>query len=128
MNDLELAIVGGGLASARAIKSYREAGGEGRIVLISRDSVLPYHRPPLSKRFLRGESEAMDALVEQEAFYAESDVEVLLATSVQGVNASEKTLELGHREPLRYNRLLLAMGATPNQLEVEGMHLGNVFL
>jgi NADPH-dependent 2,4-dienoyl-CoA reductase/sulfur reductase-like enzyme len=128
MNDFELAIVGGGLASARAIRSYREAGGEGRIVLVSRDSVLPYHRPPLSKRFLRGESEAMDALVEQEAFYAESDVELLLATSVQGVNVNEKRLELGHRGPLRYNRLLLATGATPNRLEVPGASLGNVFL
>ena len=128
MNDFELAIVGGGLASARAIRSYREAGGEGRIVLISRDSVLPYHRPPLSKRFLRGESEAMDALVEQEAFYAESDVELLLATSVQGVNVNEKRLELGHRGPLRYNRLLLATGATPDRLEVPGASLGNVFL
>jgi NADPH-dependent 2,4-dienoyl-CoA reductase/sulfur reductase-like enzyme len=128
MNDFELAIVGGGLASARAIKSYREAGGEGRIVLISRDSVLPYHRPPLSKRFLRGESEAMDALVEQEAFYAESDVELLLATSVQGVNVNEKQLELGHRGPLRYNRLLLATGATPNRLEAPGASLDNVFL
>ena len=49
----DLVIVGGGLASARAIKSYREAGGDGRIALISRDSTLPYHRPPLSKRFLR---------------------------------------------------------------------------
>src|SRR5918995_3490273 len=128
MNDLELAIVGGGLASARAIKSYREAGGEGQIVLISRDSVLPYHRPPLSKRFLRGESEAMDALVEQEAFYSENDVELLLATSVQGVNVNEKRLELGHRGPLRYNRLLLATGATPDRLEVPGASLGNVFL
>ncbi|MGH3103241.1 MAG: FAD-dependent oxidoreductase, partial [Gaiellaceae bacterium] len=104
MNDFELAIVGGGLASARAIKSYREAGGEGRIVLISRDSVLPYHRPPLSKRFLRGESEAMDALVEREAFYAENDVELLLTTAVQRVDVKEKRLELGHRRPLRYNR------------------------
>ena len=48
-------IVGGGLASARAIKSYREAGGDGSIGLVSKDSTLPYHRPPLSKKFLRGE-------------------------------------------------------------------------
>jgi NADPH-dependent 2,4-dienoyl-CoA reductase/sulfur reductase-like enzyme len=128
MSDFELAIVGGGLASARAIRSYREAGGDGKIVLVSRDSVLPYHRPPLSKRFLRGESEAMDALVEQEAFYSDNDVELLLATAVQKVDVYEKRLELGHRGPLRYNRLLLATGATPNRLEVPGASLGNVFL
>jgi NADPH-dependent 2,4-dienoyl-CoA reductase/sulfur reductase-like enzyme len=54
VHDFELVIVGGGLASARAIKSYREEGGAGRILLVSKDNVLPYHRPPLSKRYLRG--------------------------------------------------------------------------
>ena len=48
VSDFDIVIVGGGLASARAIKSYRESGGEGSIALISKDSALPYHRPPLS--------------------------------------------------------------------------------
>lgn len=62
MKDFELVIVGGGLASARAIKSYRVEGGAGRILLVSKDNVLPYHRPPLSKRYLRGETEVVDGL------------------------------------------------------------------
>ena len=67
----ELLIVGGGLPTARAIKAYREAGGEGTVRLISADSFVPYHRPPLSKKYLRGEAEVADTLVEPEAFYAE---------------------------------------------------------
>jgi NTE family protein len=50
MSEFELAIIGGGLTSASTIKAYREAGGEGKIALISADSTIPYHRPPLSKR------------------------------------------------------------------------------
>jgi GMP synthase-like glutamine amidotransferase len=37
----ELMIIGGGPASARAIKSYREAGAEKRILLVAKDSALP---------------------------------------------------------------------------------------
>jgi NADPH-dependent 2,4-dienoyl-CoA reductase/sulfur reductase-like enzyme len=48
MKRFELVIAGGGLTAARAIKSYREAGGGGRIALVSSESVLPYHRPALS--------------------------------------------------------------------------------
>ena len=77
-------IVGGGLASARAIKSYREAGGEGSVGLVSKDSTLPYHRPPLSKKFLRGETDD-EPLVEDEAFYADYGVEVMLETAVSSV-------------------------------------------
>ena len=53
MTRFELVIVGGGLAAARAIKEYRGAGGGGRIALLTKERALPYHRPPLSKRYLR---------------------------------------------------------------------------
>jgi 3-phenylpropionate/trans-cinnamate dioxygenase ferredoxin reductase subunit len=56
MTRFELVIVGGGLTAARAIKSYREAGGGGRIALLAKESVLHDHRPALSKRYLRGET------------------------------------------------------------------------
>lgn len=125
MKDFELAIVGGGLASARAIKSYREAGGKGSIVLVSRDSTLPYHRPPLSKRFLRGETDE-EPLVEDEAFYRDHDVEVMLETSVESVDTRERALLLdGSR--LGYGKLLVASGAWPRRLSVPGADLDRVF-
>jgi NADPH-dependent 2,4-dienoyl-CoA reductase/sulfur reductase-like enzyme len=125
VSTFELVIVGGGLASARAIKSYRESGGEGSIALISRDSSLPYHRPPLSKRFLRGETDE-EPLVEDEAFYRDHGVEVMLETSVASVDTKDRTvrLEVG---PLGYKKLLLASGAWPRRLSVPGGDLGGVF-
>jgi 3-phenylpropionate/trans-cinnamate dioxygenase ferredoxin reductase subunit len=80
MQKFELVIAGGGLAAARAIKSYRESGGRGQIALLSKESDLPYHRPALSKRYLRGET--TDApFAEDAAFYRDHDVEVLLETT-----------------------------------------------
>jgi 3-phenylpropionate/trans-cinnamate dioxygenase ferredoxin reductase component len=55
MKNSELVIAGGVLTAARAIKSYRESGG-GQIALLSKENDLPYHRPALSKRYLRGET------------------------------------------------------------------------
>lgn len=121
-----LLIVGGGLASARAIKAYREAGGDGPVRLLSADSFVPYHRPPLSKRYLRGEAEVADTLVVPEAFYAEHGVEVELETVVA-------TLDLGGRRVLlegggerAFDRLLIASGATPRRLDVPGIELEGV--
>jgi NADPH-dependent 2,4-dienoyl-CoA reductase/sulfur reductase-like enzyme len=125
VKDFQLAIVGGGLASARAIKSFREAGGEGGIALISKDSTLPYHRPPLSKRFLRGETDE-EPLVEDEAFYADHGVEVLLETAVRKVDTGEHTVETAD-DTFRYAQLLLASGAWPRRLQVPGAELENVF-
>ena len=126
MSDFELVIVGGGLASARAIKSYREAGGRGRILLVSKDSSLPYHRPPLSKRYLRGEVEAADALVEPEEFYAANDVELLLETTAARVELGERFVELEDGRRQSYGKLLIASGATPRRLDVPGFDLDGV--
>jgi 3-phenylpropionate/trans-cinnamate dioxygenase ferredoxin reductase subunit len=124
MTTFELVIAGGGLAAARAIKSYRQAGGTGRIALLSKESVLPYHRPALSKRYLRGESDAPFA--EDEAFYRDRDVEVLLETSVTAVDAGARTVATD-RGSFSYEKLLLATGATPRRLEVPGADLAGVY-
>jgi NADPH-dependent 2,4-dienoyl-CoA reductase/sulfur reductase-like enzyme len=125
VKSFELVIVGGGLASARAIKSYRESGGEGAIALISRDSTLPYHRPPLSKRFLRGETDE-EPLVEDEEFYADNGVEVMLETSVSSVDTREHAVVL-EGDRLGYGQLLLASGAWPRTLTCGGSDLEGVF-
>jgi NADPH-dependent 2,4-dienoyl-CoA reductase/sulfur reductase-like enzyme len=127
VGDFELIVVGGGLASARAIRSYRESGGEGRIALISADDSVPYHRPPLSKRYLRGEAERTDTLVEPEPFYEKQDVELMLETEVAAVDPHERNVELGTGERHRYSKLLLATGATPRRLRVDGFELDGVF-
>jgi NADPH-dependent 2,4-dienoyl-CoA reductase/sulfur reductase-like enzyme len=123
--DFDLVIVGGGLASARAIKSFREAGGTGSIALISKDSTLPYHRPPLSKKFLRGETDE-EPVVEEEAFYAEHGVEVMLETAVSSVDVRSREVHLDAGR-LGYRKLLLASGAWPRRLQVPGSDLENIF-
>jgi NADPH-dependent 2,4-dienoyl-CoA reductase/sulfur reductase-like enzyme len=121
MTRFELIIVGGGLTAARAIKEYRAAGGEGRIALLTKEQRLPYHRPPLSKRYLRGEAQATDTLVEPQEFYDDNDVELLLGTEVTGVDTREQVV-FGNR----YEKLLLAPGSVPRTLDVPGAALAGV--
>lgn len=124
MTRFELVIAGGGLTAARAIKSYREAGGGGRIALLSKESVLPYHRPALSKRYLRGETGAPFA--EEEAFYRDHDVEVLLETAVTAVGLAVRSVASDGGD-FSYGKLLLATGATPRRFKVLGPDLESVY-
>ena len=122
-----LVIVGGGLSTGRAIKSYREAGGDGPITLFSKDSQVPYHRPPLSKRFLRGEAEVEDTLVETEQFYRDNDVDVHLETTVAELDLRDRRLRLAAGGEKGFEKLLIASGATPKKLGVPGSELEGVF-
>jgi NTE family protein len=123
----QLVIVGGGLASAKVVQAYRDAGGVDPVVLVSADSVVPYHRPPLSKRYLRGEIEADGTFVAPEDFYRDNDVELRLETRVERVRPDERVLELAGGERLPYDRLVLATGGTPRTLGVPGEDLDGVF-
>src|SRR4051812_9978359 len=100
-----IGIVGGGVASAKLIDAYREAGGGDEIVLVSADSKPPYHRPPLSKRLLRGEAEPEDALVHPQEWYAENGVELRLDTRLESLD------ELGA------DTVVVATGARPRHLD-----------
>jgi NTE family protein len=125
MRKFDVVIAGGGLTAARAIESYREAGGRGHVALVSQETVLPYHRPALSKRFLRGET--TDApFAEDERFYRDHDVEVLLETPVTSVDPGNR-LVTSVDGPLHYDKLLIATGATPRRLRVPGADLEGVF-
>jgi NTE family protein len=125
MKDERIVIVGGGLAAARVVKGYREAGGEGSLTMFSADTALPYNRPPLSKGYLRGEVDADAVLVEPEAFYADARVEVRLATKVTGVDTSARTVAVDG-ERIGYDRLVLASGSVPRTLGSPGEELVGV--
>jgi NADPH-dependent 2,4-dienoyl-CoA reductase/sulfur reductase-like enzyme len=127
VNQFELIIIGGGLTSARAIKAYREAGGGGRIALLSADSSIPYHRPPLSKGYLRGEAAREDTLVEPQSFYDDNDVELLLSTTVAVIEPRERAVATADDRRLRYRKLLIASGVRARQLQVAGADLQGVF-
>jgi NADPH-dependent 2,4-dienoyl-CoA reductase/sulfur reductase-like enzyme len=125
MKKFELVIAGGGLTAARAIKSYRESGGDGPIALVSKERDLPYHRPALSKRYLRGET--IDAPFAEDAdFYRDHEVEVLLETTATALDTSARTLTTDAGR-FQYDKLLIATGATPRLLALPGAGLEGVF-
>jgi NADPH-dependent 2,4-dienoyl-CoA reductase/sulfur reductase-like enzyme len=120
-----IVIVGGGLAAAKTVASYREAGGKDPLRLLTMDTSFPYHRPPLSKRYLRGEIDISGTLVEQPDFYAQHDCGCDLETTVVAVHDGE--VELSSDERVPFDRLVIASGASPRHLEVPGADLGGVY-
>ncbi len=121
-----IAIVGAGLAGAKAAEALRKEGYDGRIVMFGAESQPPYLRPPLSKEYLRGESETTKVFVNPEAWYEEQRIELRLSTRVTAIDPSfrEVALDDGTREA--FDRLLLATGAAPRRLSIPGSDLAGV--
>jgi len=109
-------IVGGGLAAGMVAQEYRGADGDGSVLLIGREPHPPYHRPPLTKGFLRGEEPVEDTYVHSLDEWRELNVELRLSTEVAAIDPAAHTLELADGDRIEYGRLALATGSTPRTL------------
>ena len=88
-------IVGAALAGAKAAETLREEGFDGRVVLLGDEPDRPYERPPLSKDYLRGETEREGPYVHPASFYGEKDIELRTEVSVTGVDLAASEVVLG---------------------------------
>lgn len=96
-----------------AARAYVDADGLGPVLLLTSDVDPPYERPPLSKEMLRG-----TAAPEGEPLGGgplPPQVELRLGTTVTRVDLAARTLWAG-TEPVRFERLVLALGAHPAPL------------
>jgi 3-phenylpropionate/trans-cinnamate dioxygenase ferredoxin reductase component len=120
-------IVGASLAGAKAAEELRAQGFDGRVTLIGAEPERPYERPPLTKDYLRGESERAQAYVHSGDFYAQQEIELETGTLVTAIEPGTSRVRLGDGRELGYDRLLLATGAEPRRLDVPGADLDGVY-
>jgi 3-phenylpropionate/trans-cinnamate dioxygenase ferredoxin reductase component len=116
-------IVGGGQAGAQAVDTLRREGFTGRLVLIGDEDMLPYQRPPLSKKFLCGEMAADRLLFRHRAFYDEHAVELKLGVRAMRIEPGARRVALSSGEEVHYDRLMLCLGALPRRLSCPGSDL-----
>ena len=121
-----LAIVGAGLAGAKAAEAARNAGFDGRLVLVGDEPSVPYERPPLSKGVLRGEDKAASARVHPAGFYDDHAIE-LVHDRAAALDVTARCIEVASGgAPVPIDVLVLATGASPRRLTVPGADLHGI--
>jgi 3-phenylpropionate/trans-cinnamate dioxygenase ferredoxin reductase component len=120
-------IVGASLTGAKAAEELRAAGFDGRVMLIGAEPERPYERPPLTKDYLRGESERAKAYVHPGGFYVQQEIELVTGVTVTAIEPGESRVRLDDGRMVGYDRLLLATGAEPRRIPVPGAGLDGVY-
>ncbi len=117
MTEPGLIVIGSGPAGVGAVEAFRSHNTSTPVLLISADPALPYERPPLSKDFLRGETD--DVALHPRSWFTERGIEL-----VQGVEVDRIDPEGGYvvidDQRHTYTAMVLATGATPSPLPVAG--------
>src|SRR6478609_4101288 len=106
------AIVGGGLAGAKAAEALRDKDFTGDVVLFAAEEHLPYERPPLSKEYLAGKKKLEEFTAQPSAWYRDHRVDLRLGTTVTSLDTQSHLVGLADGSTLRYDKLLLATGSS----------------
>ena len=111
----KVVIVGAGQAGSEAATHLRGQGFDGEITLIGAENVLPYQRPPLSKKYVIGDMRKERLYLKPESFYHENQIKLRLGLTVKKINRSKKRIETDS-VTYDYDQLILTTGSLPNQL------------
>ena len=111
-----LVIVGGGQAASSAAAKARELDADVSITMICAEDVLPYQRPPLSKKYLSGEMPLDRLVLRPKEWFAEQNVEVILADPVQSIDLAGKSVTTESGAQIIYDALLIATGSHARRL------------
>ena len=119
-------IVGGGQAGFQTAASLRQDGYDGAITLIGDETSLPYQRPPLSKAYLLGKTDAAGLLFRPHDFYSSHRIEFVNERAI-AIDRTNRRVELAGGRAVGYDHLVMATGAHNRALPVPGAELDGVF-
>jgi 3-phenylpropionate/trans-cinnamate dioxygenase ferredoxin reductase subunit len=126
MATQRITIVGGGQAAAQAVETLNKRGQDVSISLVGDELLLPYQRPPLSKKFLAGSLDRDRLLIRHAAHYMDHGIDLRLGFAAVSIDRERHRVEIADGGSLEYDRLLLATGSHPRLLPLPGAELAGV--
>ncbi|XP_007563148.1 apoptosis inducing factor mitochondria associated 4 [Poecilia latipinna] len=118
-------LVGGGPASLVCAETLRQNCYQGRIIIVTKDSLPPFDKPKLSKAM---DVESSSILLRQHDFYEQHGIEMWTGKEVVSVNSADKVVKMSDGTSQRYDQLLISTGCRACPLQCPGSDLKGVHL
>lgn len=114
-----IVILGSGLAGISVARELRKLDTAVPITLVTADDGAFYSKPMLSNALAAGKSAAQLTMTPREALAAQLQAEIRAHTRVDAIRPAAHRVETG-AGPIDYRRLVIALGAQPFRLPLEG--------
>ena len=113
-------IIGSGLAGYNVARELRKLDAAVPLVVVSRDHAGFYSKPMLSNALAGKKTAATLVMKTAEKMAAELNAQVLANTAVASIDTTTQTIQLSSGDTLHYRDVVLALGADPIRLPLEG--------
>jgi rubredoxin-NAD+ reductase len=119
MEDAPVVIVGSGLAGYGVARELRKLAPDRELVIVSRDDARAYSKPSLSNALAAGKSVTQLGGASAETMAGQLRARVLANAAVRSIDIERRQLALDG-QTLAYSKLVLALGADPISVPLEG--------
>ena len=120
-------VVGASAAGLSAVESLRRLRFSGAITVIGAEDELPYDRPPLSKKIIKGEWETERVMLRSTDELKALSVTWNLGVAAASLDRNRKVLELVDGRTFPYDAVVLATGLSAKRLpfghDLVGVHV-----
>lgn len=120
-----IVILGSGLAGISVARELRKLDKEIPLTMVTADDGGFYSKPSLSNALAAGKTALQLVLTQREALAAQLNVDIRPHTRVERLLPGEHAIETDSGR-LEYGRLVLALGAQPIRLPIEGSGAGDI--
>ena len=119
-------IIGNGIAGVSAAEAIRSLDPDAGITFIAREELLPYSRPMISL-VLAGSAGFSQLPLRPPDYYQELKAEAFTGHEAVAVDWDARSVRTHRDAVVPFDRLLIASGADPRQLHIEGANCRGVF-
>ena len=119
-------IIGASAAGINCAESIRDIDRKSKITVIS-DEEYPLYSRCLLTYLISGRIKKDGLKFKEEDFYKKNNIETILGKRANKLDLKKKEVILEDKNPVKFDKLLIATGASPKKLGIPGEELKGVF-
>ncbi|MBP7791945.1 MAG: NAD(P)/FAD-dependent oxidoreductase [Candidatus Goldbacteria bacterium] len=123
---MKIIIIGNGVAGISAAEAIRNRDKNAEIVIYSDEKYYHYSRPRIIE-YLSGRVDADRITIKKENFYKQNDIKLNLNSKVIKINPGDKKITLSDGKEEKFDKLIIAAGASSFLPPVSGSDAEGVF-
>lgn len=113
-------IIGTGIAGYTLAREFRKLDSETPLILITSDDGRSYPKPMLSNALAKGKTADQIAMFDASKMATTLAAEIIIETEVDSIDSQSQTITLDNGNVIEYRQLVLAVGASPIKLKIDG--------
>jgi nitrite reductase (NADH) large subunit len=120
-----IVIIGNGTAGISAASKLRQLDKTLQISILTDENHLYYSRPRLLE-FISNQIKLEDLIIHKKEWYEKNNIKLHLNTVVTEIDTNKKQVKTNNNK-IKFDKLLLATGSSPNLIPIDGINNKNIF-